>query len=635
VTAPRASVLLLLLALAAAIAAWSLLRRDEAEGPVDLVPGRADAPGAAPRAVPREVPEPAPVPLEGRSAAPEPVTSVDDVALVTGRVLDAFDQPVAGARVRPFRSVERVPFRGRVDLDMAGTTDATGAFAVAGLPTGAPLGLEVTHEDFAPTVHETFVVERGARDDVGTLRMRAGARLSGRVTDTAERPLAGAIVSVADRTTDHRRGTTSTPVEADTTGADGLYEVEHLAPRQYEIEVYRDGYARARRVLSLALAGGSHLENQDFELEAADLPLGGLVVDPLGTPLPDVAITVLRSRGGASVLVEETTSGADGRFVFGALPKGLYEVRAEAQGHYLAETLRLEAGELDHRVRLEPARAVTGILRADGPLPEHFEVVARPQPGTGARLVGAAGARRAYDPPSEPGRFTFGGLSLGTWRLQVLAPGYAPTTSHDVVLGTGTPRVEVVIPLRRGGTVEGRLDPPVAGARASLREADYDPSLPLESTFPTPPVHGLAAAVDEADGRFVLAHVPEGAYVLSITAPGRPPLHRRIEVFEGRTLSLGVIGTPHGASLSGTVVGPDGAARPGARVQARSEGHFAEAVSGPDGRFLFDALPPGEYELVATPPVLWEALRLQGGATVALDAGEEGEALLTLVERTP
>jgi hypothetical protein len=221
----------------------------------------------------------------------------------------------------------------------------------------------------------------------------------------------------------------------------------------------------------------------------------------------------------------------------------------------------------------------------------------------------------------------------GSYRFEVLAPGFALTSSADVILGPGQGMAEVVIPLQVGGEVKGQLQPALAGVRAELREADWDPASPLESTFPTSPVHGLFA-VTAPDGRFHLEHVPVASYVLTLRPPGAPPIHvRDVEVREAELTDVGALTAEQGGTLFGNVVGADGQQRSGVRVSAAGERHQAQVVTDAQGAFRLEALPPGEYEVQATPGNLWEALRFAASAHVTLHGGEELGVELQLVER--
>jgi hypothetical protein len=85
--------------------------------------------------------------------------------------------------------------------------------------------------------------------------------------------------------------------------------------------------------------------------------------------------------------------------------------------------------------------------------------------------------------------------------------------------------------------------------------------------------------------------------------------------------------------MFGNVVGPDGRERNGVRITVMSDRHQAQALTDAQGAWRIEALPPGDYEVQATPGVLWEALRFGAIEHVTLHAGEELGVALTLVER--
>jgi hypothetical protein len=108
---------------------------------------------------------------------------------------------------------------------------------------------------------------------------------------------------------------------------------------------------------------------------------------------------------------------------------------------------------------------------------------------------------------------------------------------------------------------------------------------------------------------------------------------REVEVLEGGRHDLGLLELPRGGVIFGNVLGVDGAPSVGARVTALAPGQQEQALTDAAGAFRLPSLPPGEYQLRATPPTMWEALRYEAETKVTLQAGQETPVLLSFVER--
>ena len=350
-------------------------------------------------------------------------------ALVVGRVISRSGNAQEAAHVRAVL-VERDGFLERfVSTEVAAGTDAEGRFALVGVPAGKPIGVEVTHPDFAPAIVAPFRVAAADERDIGDIVLQSGTTMRGRVTDTDEAPLPDATIEIYDfsRPTNDPGALAGAAV----TGSDGVYEIHHLAQRQYTVMASREGYAPVETVLSFVLGSPAAGWEQDFILEEAALPLGGTVFDDQDQPVPDVGLRLVRRAfGSAAYFSTSRRSDADGRFLFEALPEGKFDLTVESPSHYLAANRKIESGDTEKRIYVKPALSVLGRLVA-APMPTAFRVTAKPDARTGAGLLDGVERTQRFQ-PDEIGTFLFTGLKPGTYTFEVAAPGYAPTSSHDV-----------------------------------------------------------------------------------------------------------------------------------------------------------------------------------------------------------
>ncbi len=344
-----------------------LLWRDPSAGEAGPPAGSgAGAPAGAAGPAPGPAP---PAPEPGREslpvAAPEDGEAGEaDGWIFRGVVRSAQDgAPLPGARMT-FQSGALMPLDGAFAFSARAGED--GAFAVEatafqGLvrswpdgvwmavrvwaPRHLPLELQLTPRDFASGVAEREVV------------LQPGATVHGRVVDAGGRPVQGAHLMLQRE---------EQPVGAQTTSAeDGFFAVPFQTPGKWRLLAWADGHGGAALdPLDLDTTGDRDVG--DLVLEGTGV-LAGRVVDRDGQPLPDLEVRAdLVGRGqdwlGRPLRTEavrgglghgEAVTGADGRFRFGGLKEGLWEVRLGSAALFFtrgaadSEPVRAETGTLD------------------------------------------------------------------------------------------------------------------------------------------------------------------------------------------------------------------------------------------------------------------------------------------------
>ena len=236
-----------------------------------------------------------------------------------GVVNDEDGRPVAGARVSPsffFNSNEPSPGRDEYLLGDNFLTDSAGRWTCPNMPTGydpARLAVRVQHPDFEP-----FQIYGGkVREMVGpagTLVIKRGITITGRVVDRDNHPVPGARASAG-------RERWGSGLRKSETDREGGFRLEHLPAGESALTAEAKGY-------------GPDLIKVDFRpgLAPLELKLGlprtiaGLVVDPQGKPLAGVQVLVDGWRG-FRTLDWETKTGPDGRFRWDDAPRGRLDHR--------------------------------------------------------------------------------------------------------------------------------------------------------------------------------------------------------------------------------------------------------------------------------------------------------------------
>ena len=196
------------------------------------------------------------------------------------------------------------------------------------------------------------------------------------------------------------------------------------------------------------------------------------------------------------------------------------------------------------------------------------------------------------------------GLEPGTYLVQVLADGFAPTTIDGVVLGAGA-SLDLDFTLTRGielagHVVDAETGAPLAGA---LVVSESDAPVQILATVPDEiPSEVRGLAFTGPDGRFVLTGVAPGAQRLRASHPERAPSWLDVDGVAGDVLfELGA-----GGSLGGRVEDEHGEPLVGARVVAShftgSDGRgrmtYASALTDTEGRYTVPCLAPGNYAVL-------------------------------------
>jgi hypothetical protein len=219
--------------------------------------------------------------------------------------------------------------------------------------------------------------------------------------------------------------------------------------------------------------------------------------------------------------------------------------------------------------------------------------------GTQPTKVGdeAPGARKFRTPD---GRFEWQFLPPGRWRVTAEASGYQRFELADLQLVKGAATPEVILPLRRGQTLRGRVydqatNVGIAAARVDFRDAGqgpYDGDWRMRKF-----------ATSDKDGSFALNGVPAGRMTLSVSA--QDYASREVDVVVADDTAPLEIGLASGGLIAGRLTAPDGATPVAGFVglfrldQGWSGG---TSRSGATGEFSYPHLSPGIYRLTGRGP---------------------------------
>lgn len=536
-----------------------------------------------------------------------PPTEVADQGLVlSGRVLSG-DAALPGAQVElldDFSSTPALVQMGRVQSRVE--TDAEGRFTFPGLAASMRWILRVRHPEHAmKRVTGIDLSRSAARHQL--IRLDAGQLVSGHARRAGGAPLEGVTVTVFDLGLQAYEPEQQQEASA-VTGPDGKFVLPAIGKGLKRVVATRDDLATAS---TPTLRVDGPRSDVDFTMGEGQAIRGRVLEDGTDAPIPGARVAArLAARPGgargAQLLTVSTVADEEGRFALRGLHLHDYMIWAHATGHQPSGRQTIPAGQSGVMIRMRRAASIRGSVvdAASGRPVSRYTIVITARPD----LVIVAPGRRSRVDDSE-GRFEVRGVSPGRHYLVVRAPGYVETISDPLLVSSGQQMTDVQIKLGHGATLSGRIE---NGAGEAIPKA----RLKLTRTPKgMPGVHGMLGPIikqhaqtlraqSSADGSFRVRNLRAGDWQIQVEHPDYAA-DREVEVtlLPDEQKKLPPIALVRGGRVVGTVKGRAGKPDPKARIvlQGRTRSDFRrEATTGPDGRFVFDGVPPGDYYLNVT-----------------------------------
>jgi protocatechuate 3,4-dioxygenase beta subunit/5-hydroxyisourate hydrolase-like protein (transthyretin family) len=582
-------------------------------------------------------------------------TETQDVPLVrgatlAGRVVGEEGAPIEGALVQvgPAAANPLEAFRRRIEARGGARSGADGSFRLPRLRPGEDLRVEVSHDAYLDRTISGIELASGATRPGLIVVLRRGLAVKGVVKDEEGRPLAGVEVELdrALRVRGGRRGIGMAMIGPGAhvrreTGADGEFEFRGLEAGDFTLTARHPGFARAT-VDPLRVVEDGSAEPVELVLHPG-ATISGVVHDRSGEGAAGWLVAARQAGDGApgfgpAGLRSEQPTGPDGAFlVEGAVPGGVYDLQAVGGVGLGPRVPDVTAPAADVEIRVGGSGQIRGqVVDAESgrPVPD-FVVSYRPEARRGMRFFFRTGNDRGPYAPhpfhAEDGSFVLDGVPAGRWQVRVSAEGYQGGAAAGVVVEEGGRAEGVEVRLSRGGTVSGRVLEAQTGRPILDATVEAEQSGRGAGPRYMGQGEGLQATTD-AEGRFEITGLAPGTWTLTATHPDWSEATTTFEL-EGEAASAD-LRLSSGGSVSGTVLA-GGRPVEGAQVSIAASGETGfrgfggseSALTDPSGRFRFDRLSPGRYELSAT-------LRSQSSAPVeAVVTGETAqEVTLTLAE---
>ncbi|WP_394850227.1 carboxypeptidase regulatory-like domain-containing protein [Pendulispora brunnea] len=304
--------------------------------------------------------------------------------------------------------------------------------------------------------------ESTASDVTASDRDLSRGSVSGRVTDTAAKPIAGAQVC-AFASSDRLVSVDKRVPRCVTTGADGRYRIDDLLVASYEVTASAVNYQPARWVnaektgRALTLASGEARENIDLVLTGGGVQVRGRVQDISGGPVVGALVTVLSTdqamfgpEGAANAVAQ---SDGKGEWQVWVSP-GRISAQATAEGYADGSKDGVAPGQFIE-IALTPESVLQGrVVEAGTDTPV---AGARVSANGNAIMFGPGGGGEHTALTDAEGRFRISRLEPGRYKPDAKTPHRWGTARESVLLGVGETSGEVLIEAHPAATVSGRI----------------------------------------------------------------------------------------------------------------------------------------------------------------------------------
>jgi protocatechuate 3,4-dioxygenase beta subunit len=550
-------------------------------------------------------------------AAPGTVSiALQKAAGITGRVTDEAGTPVVGARVRIARDLGvRALLRGggpAALLERPGvTTGPDGIFRLRGLAPEKNLTLEAAKAGYVTAKRHGVNLKVGELVKDLALVVKRGLEAKGRIIDTAGKPVAGAEIRVSrpeggpGRFMIQMAGINREKPNA-SSAADGTFRVAGLEAGEYALAVSRDGYA-AKRVPSVTVQAKGPNEWPPIVLQVG-VAIAGSVRNSKGEPVVGAQIFSFGEGTGP----REGATDPEGRFRLDGLSSErpvMMSVRADGYAPL-------------QRSVTPPAEDLSLVLKTSGTIRGRVEDAATSRPvadftasyreqrgsGFGGIRISVGGGPGERSFQSSDGTFELTDVPPGKWTVTASSPGYRPAEVAGIEIGEGETKEGVVLSLKEGGVVTGRvLDPRrgtgVPNAGVSWREESGGMGGPAAAALARLGGGDSQTQTTDADGRFRFEGLSDGRITLTAEHPDFLEVSKEIEIQDESTVDLTL---SVGGTIAGSVVGKDGRTpTPGAEVLLDEQGATFRMGGGDatradnSGNFLFEHLKAGRYRVSA------------------------------------
>jgi hypothetical protein len=455
---------------------------------------------------------------------------------VEGRVLDATDRPLAGARVR----LHRIRFAGDaqggdvVVHSFGGpfgspseppgatttTTGADGTFRFADVAPGE-VGIVAFHRDTAPAEKGPLTVPVGGPAPPPVdVTMPRGFSVEGVVRDGAGEPIPSVRVQMSQWGGGQGYRFLQNYMWSETpeswSDEQGRFTIRGATPGQHWLGASDPTWGWA----GLQVEGVEGQRISDLVISYAGAAIAGVLLTADGRPVPGANVNAQGPKNAASGRQWRwTQTDGLGRFRLAGLEQGNYDLHAWTAWGQPEPLKDVPAGSEGIELKLAPSQVLRGVVTSiplGGPL-DRFQLI----------VQGTSGPGRSPNPASRRGGMQWQGevrspdgrferpVGPGEYTIVIRAAGHAPLALRGVIVEENVEPQPLVLRLEQGGGIRGvAVDvegkPVVNGAvQARVHRAPGQPADPVEW------LRGAHDATDDR-GRFFIEGLPPGTYLVAL-----------------------------------------------------------------------------------------------------------------------
>lgn len=347
---------------------------------------------------------------QGSNTTAPPITLTSNVGNVSGKVLDAANNPITGASVS---------FGGG-----SATTDGTGSYSFTRVPAGT-IQLVASASGYQ-SVTQNVTITGGttvtANFSLSTAASAMGS-ITGIVTNISNNgPIAGAVVTWNGNSA--------------TANSSGVYTLSNVAGGTQTVSAKATGYLRVSSTVSVT--GG--VTTLNFKLSTAGI-LNVKVLDASGAPVTGAAVTL---SGGVIATSLAGTTNASGIYSSNWIPIGNYTVTSGSVG----TNATVLVGKTSTITLTEPSSAPTTGTVSGGVTNS-----------SGLALSGVTVSAGGLTTTTQSsGSYTLVGVSAGTVMVSASASGYQTATQTVIVSGGATANANFALTSTAlTGTITGKV----------------------------------------------------------------------------------------------------------------------------------------------------------------------------------
>ena len=347
-------------------------------------------------------------------------------------------------------------------------TGPDGAFTLRRLGPAAGLTVEASKSGYAATRKAGIRVKTGEAVRGVSLLLRLGLVARGTVVDSEGKPVSGAEVRATKAERGGRRNVAFVRIgggAADrpdaTSGPDGAFELRGLEAARYQVSASKEGFVqKAPTTLDASEEGENRVAPIVLETGVA---VAGVVQNGRGEPVPGAQILVA-GEGGRPL---DGSTDPAGKFRIPGLVAGRAVILFVSADGYAARQSNATPPAENVAITLDTSGVVRGRVEdaaTNAPVADFSISRSEPAGQAGGMVVRLAGGNEQRSFHSEDGSFELPDVPPGRWTIRAEAPGYRIAEVSGVDVAAGGTREGVVLSLKRGGSIAGRVVDAAGGA---------------------------------------------------------------------------------------------------------------------------------------------------------------------------